>query len=133
LKPGELEAEICTLKKIRQRQMAFARYFNSQYTFSQEYLSSWIRCLPDDVPVCRCEEVSIGAIRRAVAEGFNTPAGVKKATRCAMGICQGSTCKTILLDVLSALTGKPLSEIPLPSVRIPVKPVYLGILGGTAL
>ncbi len=58
---------------------------------------------------------------------------MKKATRCAMGICQGSTCKTILLDVLSALTGKPLSQIPLPSVRMPVKPVYLGILAGAEL
>jgi D-hydroxyproline dehydrogenase subunit alpha len=133
LKPGEPDAEIAALKKIHQRQMAFSRYFNSQYTFPQEYLSCWIRSLPDDVPVCRCEEVSLGAIRRAVAEGFDTPAGVKKATRCAMGICQGSTCKTILLDVLSALTGKPLSQIPLPSVRMPVKPVCLGVLAGTAL
>jgi D-hydroxyproline dehydrogenase subunit alpha len=133
LKPGELYAEICTLKKTRQHQMAFARYFNSQYTFPQEYMACWIRSLPDEVSVCRCEGVSLGAIRRAVAEGFDTPAGVKKATRCAMGICQGSTCKTILLDVLSALTGKPLSQIPLPSVRMPVKPVYLGILAGSGL
>jgi NAD(P)H-nitrite reductase large subunit len=82
------------------------------------------------VPVCRCEEVNLGDVRRAVAEGFDTPAAVKKATRCGMGICQGSTCKTILLDVLAALTGKPLSHIPLPSVRMPVKPVYLGTLAG---
>jgi D-hydroxyproline dehydrogenase subunit alpha len=129
LKPGERDAEISALRRIRQHQMAFARYFNSQYTFPQEYLAGWIRSLPDEVPVCRCEEVSLGAIRRAVADGFDTPAGVKKATRCAMGICQGGTCKTILLDVLSALTGKPLSRIPLPSVRMPVKPVYLGALG----
>jgi hypothetical protein len=47
-----------------------------------------------------------------------------------MGICQGSTCKTILLEVLSALTGKPLSHMPLPSVRMPVKPIYLGSLAG---
>jgi len=58
---------------------------------------------------------------------------VKKATRCGMGICQGSTCKTILLDVLTALTGKPLACIPLPSVRMPVKPVYLGSLAGEKL
>ena len=130
LKPDAMKAEISALKKMRRRQMAFARYFNSQYTFPPEYLAGWIRSLPDDVPVCRCEEVTLGDVRRAVAEGFETPAGVKKATRCGMGICQGSTCKTILLDVLAALTGKPLARIPLPSVRMPVKPIYLGTLAG---
>jgi NAD(P)H-nitrite reductase large subunit len=110
--------------------MAFARYFNSHYTFSPEYMAGWIRSLPDDVPVCRCEEVNLGDVRRAVAEGFNTPAGLKKATRCGMGICQGSTCKTILVDVLAAITGSPLARIPLPSARMPVKPIYLGTLAG---
>jgi hypothetical protein len=50
-----------------------------------------------------------------------------------MGICQGSTCKTILLDVLAALTGKSLSQISMPSVRMPVKPISLGTLAGAGL
>jgi NADPH-dependent 2,4-dienoyl-CoA reductase/sulfur reductase-like enzyme len=128
LKSNHLPAEIAALKQTRRRQMAFARYFNAQYDFSPGYLAAWISGLADDVPVCRCEEVTLGDIRRAVVEGFDTPAAVKKATRCGMGICQGSTCKTILLDVLAALTGKPPAHIPLPSARIPVKPVYLGAL-----
>jgi NADPH-dependent 2,4-dienoyl-CoA reductase/sulfur reductase-like enzyme len=127
---NNMRREISALKKARRRQMAFARYFNAQYDFAPDYMAEWMRSLPDDVPVCRCEEVKLGDLRRAVAEGFDTPAAVKKATRCGMGICQGSTCKTILLDVLAALSGKPLACIPLPSVRVPVKPVYLGILAG---
>jgi NADPH-dependent 2,4-dienoyl-CoA reductase/sulfur reductase-like enzyme/bacterioferritin-associated ferredoxin len=130
LKPGEVRGEISALKRLRQHQMGFARYFNSQYTFPRKYLANWIRGLPDDLPVCRCEGVSLGAVRRAVAEGFDSPAAVKKATRCGMGICQGSTCKSILLDVMAALTGNPLSRLALPSVRMPVKPVYLGTLAG---
>jgi NAD(P)H-nitrite reductase large subunit len=130
LKPDEMRKETSTLKKMRQRHMAFSRYFNSQYMFPPEYLAGWIRSLPDDVPVCRCEEVNLGDVRRAVAEGFETPAGLKKATRCGMGICQGSTCKTILLEVLAAITGNPLARIPLPSVRMPVKPICLGRLAG---
>ena len=129
-KSRELSAETSALKQARRRQMAFARYFNSQYTFPPEYMAGWIRSLPDDVPVCRCEEVNLGDMRRAVTEGFETPAGMKKATRCGMGICQGSTCKTILLDVLAALTGKALAQIRSPSVRMPVKPIYLGTLAG---
>jgi len=126
----EAHAELATLKKARRRQLAFARYFNAQYTFPREQVERQIRDLADEVPVCRCEEVTLGDVRRAIAEGFDTPAGVKKATRCGMGICQGSTCKTVLLDVLAALTGRPLSQIPLPSVRMPVKPICLGTLAG---
>jgi D-hydroxyproline dehydrogenase subunit alpha len=130
--PG-LDREISALKKTRKRQMAFGRYFNSQYSFTQEYMSCWIRSLPDDVTVCRCEEVTLGDLRRAIAEGFCTPAGLKKATRCGMGICQGNTCKTILLEVLSALTGKPLASISPPSARMPIRPAYLGTLAGGGL
>ena len=70
-------------------------------------------------------------MRRAVAEGFETPAGVKKATRCGMGICQGSTCRTILAEVLAALTGRSVAQVPLPTVRMPLKPVFLGTLAGS--
>jgi NADPH-dependent 2,4-dienoyl-CoA reductase/sulfur reductase-like enzyme len=130
LKSDGMRKELVALKQTRQSQMAFARYFNSRHCFAPEYMAGWIRSLPDEVAVCRCEEVNLGDIRRAVAEGLDTPAAVKKATRCGMGICQGSTCKTVLQDVLAALTGKPLSHIPLPSVRMPLKPVYLGTLAG---
>jgi NADPH-dependent 2,4-dienoyl-CoA reductase/sulfur reductase-like enzyme len=133
LKSDGRKAEISALKRARRRQMAFARYFNAQYGFRPEYMAAWLGGLADDVTVCRCEEVSLGDIRRAVAEGFDTPPAVKKATRCGMGICQGGTCKTILLDVLAALTGKPLAGIPLPSVRIPIKPVYLAALAGDGI
>jgi NAD(P)H-nitrite reductase large subunit len=125
--------EISALKQARRRQIAFARHFNAQHWFAPPYMTNWISRLPDDLLVCRCEEVSLGDLRRAIAEGFGTPAGIKKATRCGMGICQGSTCKTILLEMLSVLTGQPLAHLPLPSVRVPVKPVYLGTLAGGGL
>jgi NADPH-dependent 2,4-dienoyl-CoA reductase/sulfur reductase-like enzyme len=127
---NNMRREISALKEARRKQIAFARYFNAQNDFAPDYMAEWIHGLPDDVPVCRCESVQLGDLRRAVAEGFDTPAAVKKATRCGMGICQGSTCKTILLEVLAALTGKPLAHVPLPSARVPVKPVYLGTLAG---
>jgi D-hydroxyproline dehydrogenase subunit alpha len=130
LKPGELQAETAALRRRRNRQMAFARYFNSRHTFGPEYMSRWIGSLANEVPLCRCESVTVGAVRQAVAEGFETPAGVKKATRCGMGICQGSTCRTILAEVLAALTGRPVAQIPLASVRMPLKPVFLGTLAG---
>ncbi len=127
---GGRKSKVEVLRRTRRRQLVFARYFNAQHTFEPDWMRRWISGLSDELIICRCEDVRLGDVRRAVAAGFDAPAGLKKATRCGMGICQGSTCKTILLDVLAAITGKPLSHIPLPSVRMPVKPTYLGTLAG---
>jgi bacterioferritin-associated ferredoxin len=131
LKPGKPQAETDALRRRRNGQMAFARYFNSRHTFGPEYMARWVRGLAVEVPLCRCESVTVGDVRRAVAEGFLTPAGVKKATRCGMGICQGSTCRTILAEVFAALTGRSVAQFPLPAVRMPLKPVFLGTLAGS--
>jgi D-hydroxyproline dehydrogenase subunit alpha len=125
-----LKPKVEPLRRTRRRHLAFARYFNAQHTFEPSWMHRWISGLSDDLVICRCEDVRLGDVRRAVAAGFDAPAGLKKATRCGMGVCQGSTCKMILLEVLGALTGKPIARIPLPSVRMPVKPVTLGALAG---
>lgn len=130
IRTDEMGNEIHALTTARRRQMAFARFFNAQYAFPSDYMARWIQSLSDDVILCRCEEVTLGDVRRAVGEGFVTPAGIKKATRCGMGICQGSTCKAILMEVMAALTGRPVSGIPPAAVRMPVKPVLLGNLAG---
>jgi NADPH-dependent 2,4-dienoyl-CoA reductase/sulfur reductase-like enzyme len=132
-KAEAMRAEIAALRRARRGQMAFARYFNSRTVFQPDYMARWIGGLGDEVPLCRCESVTLGAVRRAVADGTTTPAGVKKATRCGMGICQGSTCGSVLVEVLAALTGRPQSQVPLPSVRMPLKPVYLGTLAGESM
>ncbi|MEU5208580.1 NAD(P)/FAD-dependent oxidoreductase [Streptomyces sp. NPDC020742] len=52
--------------------------------------SHWLRA---DTEVCRCEEVSTGRIRQAVADlGARDPRTVKLLTRAGMGWCQGRMC-----------------------------------------
>jgi bacterioferritin-associated ferredoxin len=130
---GIARRETVALRRSRAGHMAFARWFNRRAVFAPGYMARWFAGLPDDVTLCRCESVRLGDVRRAVADGFTTPAGVKKATRCAMGICQGSTCRTMLVEVLAALTGRTRAHIPLPNVRMPLKPVFLGTLAGDAV
>lgn len=132
-RPGSPVPEAAALLRARRRQLNFARYFNAQHTFGPDRMQRWISGLSDDLVICRCEGVRLGEVRRAVAAGFDAPAGLKKATRCGMGVCQGSTCKMVLLEVLAALTGQPCARIPLPSVRMPIKPVTLGELAGGGL
>ncbi|TQI66982.1 (2Fe-2S)-binding protein [Clostridium sp. KNHs216] len=85
---------------------------------------------PDDLIVCRCEEVTVGDIRKAIAEGAASITGVKRRTRAGMGLCQGRTCSKIVTKMLSDATGKRGIDIPLDTARPPMKPVTMKILGG---
>src|SRR5205085_8058350 len=55
----------------------------------------------DSVIACRCEEVTIGQIRRAVRLGALGPNQLKAFTRCGMGPCQGRICGPIVSAVLA--------------------------------
>ena len=47
----------------------------------------------DNIYVCRCEEVTVGDIKRAIAEGADSIKAIKMRTHATMGVCQGMTCR----------------------------------------
>ncbi len=78
--------------------------------------------------ICRCEEVTVGEIRQAIAEGARDVVGVKRRTRAGMGLCQGRTCEKMVQQILSQELGIGPEETGSSSVRPPVKPVTFGTL-----
>ncbi|WP_030663055.1 FAD/NAD(P)-dependent oxidoreductase [Streptomyces cellulosae] len=81
----------------------------------------WAEQVTDDTVVCRCEEVTGGAIRAAVTElGAGDPRTVKLLTRAGMGWCQGRMCG----PAVAGLAGCDLT----PSRRPFARPVPLGVL-----
>ncbi len=82
----------------------------------------------DDTLVCRCEEVSAGAIRAAVAAGHRDSNQVKFITRCGMGPCQGRQCAAPVSHVVAAAIGRSPEESGQYRVRPPVNPLTLGQL-----
>jgi NADPH-dependent 2,4-dienoyl-CoA reductase/sulfur reductase-like enzyme len=84
----------------------------------------------DAVIICRCEEVTRGAIAAAVAEKCAGPNQLKSFTRCGMGPCQGRMCGHSVGEVMSALTGRQPAELGYLRIRMPVKPVTLGDIAG---
>lgn len=79
--------------------------------------------------VCRCEEIEIDEIRMWIEKGYDTFDELKRMLRVGMGPCQGRGCREIILKELSRATGKPIQELNPGTIRTPVKPVKLGILG----
>ena len=47
----------------------------------------------DNIYVCRCEEVTVGDIKRAIAAGADSLKAIKMRTHAGMGVCQGMTCR----------------------------------------
>ncbi|WP_353894263.1 (2Fe-2S)-binding protein [Proteinivorax hydrogeniformans] len=87
--------------------------------------------MKDNVIVCRCEDVTVGEIKKLVADGINTPEEIKRITRMSMGCCQGRTCGGILQQILSNLLNEPVDEIKLWEKRPPAKPVLMkALIGG---
>ncbi|MDT8343422.1 MAG: (2Fe-2S)-binding protein, partial [Thermohalobaculum sp.] len=81
--------------------------------------------LLDEVVVCRCEEVTAGAVRGAVASGAEGPNQIKAFLRCGMGPCQGRFCDPTVTRLIAEARGVPEAEIGQFRLRPPVKPVPL--------
>ncbi len=82
----------------------------------------------EDFIICRCEEVTLAEILKAIQEGARTLDEVKRRTRAGMGLCQGKTCRKLVTQILARQTGQPVGEILPSTFRPPVRPVALNIL-----
>lgn len=86
--------------------------------------------MDDDMIVCRCEEVTVRDVKKAIEEGAMDLTGIKRRTRSGMGLCQGRTCETLISRILAEELGKKAGKILSGSVRPPIVPVTLGVLAG---
>jgi NADPH-dependent 2,4-dienoyl-CoA reductase/sulfur reductase-like enzyme len=84
----------------------------------------------DDTIVCRCEEVTAGQVREAVAQGCRGPNQAKAFLRCGMGPCQGRFCGLTVSELIAEATGRGVAEVGYYRLRPPVKPVTLAELAG---
>jgi D-hydroxyproline dehydrogenase subunit alpha len=115
---------ILPLQKERKRYQQFACRFNALSDVSEPAMES----IPDDTILCRCEDITVGEVKKAVDRGCKTLVAVKRALRTGMGICQGRTCGPVLSRLIGNYTGTPVEEQTPLSVRWPVKAVPLEVL-----
>ncbi|KUL55526.1 FAD/NAD(P)-binding oxidoreductase [Streptomyces sp. NRRL F-4489] len=111
------------LRRRRDRMRAFASVMAAVHAPG----AGWSRWLDDTTDVCRCEEVSAGRIREAVADlGARDARTVKLLTRAGMGWCQGRICGAAVACL--AAEGRE-ERPPVPAERRPLAvPVRLDVL-----
>lgn len=79
----------------------------------------------DNTIVCRCEEITAGAIRNVVRQGCKDPNAVKSALRCGMGPCQGRSCGTMVSELVAQVKNCSPQESGYFRIRPPIKAVPL--------
>jgi bacterioferritin-associated ferredoxin len=79
----------------------------------------------DQTVLCRCENVTVGDIKKIVSEGVTDLNEVKAITRCGMGPCQGRMCGPVLGEIVAAELETRVPVTGLLTIRPPLKQIPL--------
>ncbi len=86
----------------------------------------------DNTIICRCSDVTLGDIRRLIAEGYTSFDEIKRITRCGMGPCQGKTCQQLIQREIAMATGQPIAALRDQTTRPPATGVRLELVAKEA-
>jgi hypothetical protein len=88
----------------------------------------------DETLVCRCEEVTAGQLRAALAthQHIGDVDAVKQLLRAGMGPCQGRFCHATVAAITADIRRRKLAEVGAFTARPPAKPLRLGHLADAA-
>ncbi|RLG83357.1 MAG: (2Fe-2S)-binding protein [Thermoprotei archaeon] len=73
--------------------------------------------------ICRCENVTLDDVERAIDEGYTDLESLKRKLRIGMGPCQGRTCLPLVIRILARKLRKSPDELLIPTSRPPINPI----------
>ncbi len=109
---GEVAKELSLNKKAEFNPIRKADYFFKNLSMDEK--NAIIKEVPEyGKIICRCEQITLGEILRAVRENpkATTIDGVKRRTRAGMGRCQGGFCQPVIVDIISKELGIPYEAV----------------------
>ena len=121
---AERDRRAAPIRAPLDRERAFRPFLDRLYRPSRSVMVP----AEDEVIACRCEEVSVGKVRRATQLGAQGLNQLKAFTRCGMGPCQGRICGPVVAAIAADVLGKPIGEIGTYRPRAPFKPITVGTL-----
>ncbi|MDP6191251.1 MAG: (2Fe-2S)-binding protein, partial [Gammaproteobacteria bacterium] len=119
ISPEQRDAEAAVWRKDLRQATALRPWLDAVFQPPQSYR------LPasDATLVCRCEEVTAGEVKAALAMGCPGPNQVKSFTRCGMGPCQGRQCGLTLTEMTAQALQTSPDAVGHLRLRMPVKPL----------
>jgi len=89
----------------------------------------WAAHAPDELVICRCENVTAGTLRQTVATaGADELNRLKALSRVGMGRCQGRMCGVAAAEILAHATQQPLQQVGRLRGQAPIKPIPIRLV-----
>jgi NADPH-dependent 2,4-dienoyl-CoA reductase/sulfur reductase-like enzyme len=102
------------------RTAAFRRGLERAFPFPAD----WAASAPDDLVICRCEEITAGELRACARDtGAREMNRLKALTRVGMGRCQGRTCGVAAAEILAHACSSAPQDVGRLRGQAPIKPL----------
>lgn len=117
------QAEMQALRRRLARQHAFQRSLARAFAWP----GHWLATTPPETLICRCEAVTLGALRAALEKPLG-PREINRAkalTRCGMGRCQARFCGPAMAEAMAQALDLSADAVGRLRGQAPVKPIPL--------
>jgi NADPH-dependent 2,4-dienoyl-CoA reductase/sulfur reductase-like enzyme len=124
-------AREASLEKRLSRCAAFRGGLERAFPFPVD----WAAQAPDDLVICRCEEITAGELRECVRDtGALEMNRLKALTRVGMGRCQGRTCGVAAAEILAHASANAIDQVGRLRGQAPIKPLpFTAVVGNRAV
>ena len=110
-----------------ERQLARIQGFRAGLEAAFPFPEQWASQAPDDLMLCRCEEISVGEVRQVVAQGHTDINRVKAHCRVGMGRCQGRMCGSAAVEIIAQAAACSPQQVGRLRAQAPIKPLPFGV------
>lgn len=112
---------------LLEQQLAGIQRFRHGLETAFPFPEQWAAQAPDDLILCRCEEVSVGDVRAVVDEGHWEINRVKAHCRVGMGRCQGRMCGLAAAEIVAERSSRAIHDVGRLRGQAPIKPLPFGV------
>ncbi|MBD8482868.1 FAD-dependent oxidoreductase [Pseudomonas coleopterorum] len=110
-----------------ERRLARIQGFRVGLEAAFPFPEQWASQAPDDLMLCRCEEISVGEVRQVVAQGHTDINRVKAHCRVGMGRCQGRMCGSAAVEIIAQAAACSPQQVGRLRAQAPIKPLPFGV------
>ncbi len=112
---------------VLEQQLAAIQRFRHGLETAFPFPENWAVEAPDELILCRCEEVRVGDVRAVVDEGHWEINRVKAHCRVGMGRCQGRMCGLAAAEIVAERSGRAIENVGRLRGQAPIKPLPFGV------
>lgn len=112
---------------LLEQQLAGIQRFRHGLETAFPFPAQWAAQAPDNLILCRCEEISVGDVRAVVDEGHWEINRVKAHCRVGMGRCQGRMCGLAAAEIVAERSGRGIENVGRLRGQAPIKPLPFGV------